>query len=128
MLMKKKKSNGRPKSFLFRWLVASVAMFVCLSVFGHFGEGAEHTWLYYVMAGLVFSLVNSLIKPLATLLSLPILVITFGAFTIVINALMMALTIKILPGVEMDFWGVIGSCLIVAIVNWLANLLTDSVK
>ena len=106
-------------------------MLVCLNVFGHFDDSAwllEHTWWYYVLAGLVFSLVNTLIKPLATILALPMMVITFGAFTLVINALMMALTIKILPGVNMSFWGIVGSCVTVSVINWLANLATSSVK
>lgn len=126
-MAKKKQSRG----FIVRWLIASVAMFVCLNVFGQFDEGSwslEHAWWFYLVAGFVFSLVNTLIKPLVTLLSLPLLLVTLGAFTIVINALMMALTIKILPGVSMDFWGVIGSCVLVAVVNWLANLALDSVK
>ena len=119
------------KGFLLRWVVASIAMLVCLNVFGHFDDSAwllEHTWWYYVLAGLVFSLVNTLIKPLATILALPMMVITFGAFTLVINALMMALTIKILPGVNMSFWGIVGSCVTVSVINWLANLATSSVK
>ena len=126
-MAKKKQSRG----FIVRWLIASVAMFVCLNVFGQFDAGSwslEHAWWFYLVAGFVFSLVNTLIKPLVTLLSLPLLLVTLGAFTIVINALMMALTIKILPGVSMDFWGVIGSCILVAVVNWLANLALDSVK
>lgn len=119
------------KGFLLRWLISSVAMFVCLNIFGKFDDGAwllEHTWWFYVLAGLVFSIVNTLIKPLATIFALPLLLVTFGAFTIVINALMMALTVKILPGVEMGFWGVIGSCFVVSVINWLANLALDSVK
>jgi putative membrane protein len=119
------------KGFLLRWVVASIAMLVCLNVFGHFDDSAwllEHTWWYYVLAGLVFSLVNTLIKPLATILALPMMVVTFGAFTLVINALMMALTIKILPGVNMNVWGIVGSCVTVSVINWLANLATSSVK
>ena len=119
------------KGFLLRWIIATIAMIVCLNVFGHFEDSdglLEYTWWFYVLAGLVFSLVNTLIKPLATIFALPMMVITFGAFTLVINALMMALTIKILPGVGMGFWGVVGSCIAVSVINWLANLATSSVK
>ena len=119
------------KGFLLRWAISSIAMYVVLNVFGRFEDSAwllGHTWWFYVLAGLVFSLVNTFIKPLATIFALPMLVITFGAFTLVINALMMALTIKLLPGVGMGFWGVVGSCVVVSVINWLANLATSSVK
>lgn len=119
------------KGFLFRWIVSSIAMFVCLNVFGKFEDSAwllEHTWWYYVLAGLVFSLVNTLIKPLATIFALPFVILTLGAFMLIINALMMALTVSILPGVSMSLGGIVGSCIVVSIINWLANLLQDSVK
>ena len=119
------------KNFLFSWIVSSILMLVCLNVFGSFEPDAwllEHTWWFYVIAGLVFSLVNSLLKPLVTLFALPLLRLSLGAVTILINALMVALTVWILPGVTMDFWGALLSCLTVSIANYLVNLAASSIK
>ena len=45
-----------------------------------------------ILVGLIFGLVNALIRPIAKLLALPITVLTLGLFTLVVNALMLMLT------------------------------------
>jgi putative membrane protein len=81
-----------------------------------------------VLAGLIFSLVNSIVKPIATIFSLPLLFITLGVFTVILNAAMVALTILILPDISMTFWGAIGSCLVISFINFLVNLAVPDVK
>ena len=118
-------------TFLIRWFISTVAMIICINLFGIFDEGAEElrnsSWIY-VLAGLVFSLVNSVVKPIAMIFSLPLLFLTLGVFTIVLNAAMVALTILIIPGVSMTFWGAIGSCLVISLINFLVNLVVPDVK
>jgi putative membrane protein len=100
-------------------------------MFGIFEEGAEWLktsfWLY-VAAGLIFSLVNSVVKPIATIFSLPLLFLTLGLFTVILNAGMVALTILMIPDVSMTFWGAIGSCLVISLINFLVNLAVPDVK
>lgn len=110
--------------FLLRWLVSSTAMWLCINLFGTI-IGEQNIWLY-VAAGLIFSLVNSFIKPLATLISLPLIIFTLGFFTLVVNVAMVALTIWILPGVEMGFWGVVGSTIVISLINGLVNFLVPA--
>ena len=118
-------------TFLVRWLISTVAMYICINMFGRFAEGAEELrtsfWMY-VAAGLVFSLVNSVVKPIATIFSLPLLFLTLGVFTIILNAAMVALTIVFIPDVSMSFWGAIGSCLVISFINYLVNLAVPDVK
>lgn len=118
-------------TFLIRWLISTVAMYICINMFGIFAEGSEWLktsfWLY-VAAGLIFSLVNSVVKPIATIFSLPLLFLTLGLFTVILNAGMVALTILILPDVSMTFWGAIGSCLVISLINFLVNLAVPDVK
>ncbi len=118
-------------TFALRWLISSVAMYICINIFGSFAEGSEGLrtsfWLY-VVAGLVFSLINSVVKPIATIFSLPLLFITLGVFTVILNAAMVALTIWILPDVKMNFGGAIGSCLVISLINFLVNLVVPDVK
>ena len=53
----------------------------------------------------VFGLVNAIIKPILTFLTLPISVVTLGLFLLVINALMVLLTDKLMDSVKIDgFW------------------------
>ena len=118
-------------TFLVRWLISTVAMYICINMFGIFKEGTEWLktsfWLY-VAAGLVFSLVNSVVKPIATIFSLPLLFLTLGLFTVILNAGMVALTILMIPDVSMTFWGAMGSCLVISLINFLVNLVVPDVK
>jgi len=43
----------------------------------------------FVLAGLVLALLNMLVKPLIKLVSLPLIIITLGLFTVLINAMML---------------------------------------
>ncbi len=117
--------------FLVRWAVSSVAMYICINCFGGFKSGAEWMqtsfWLY-LSAGLIFSLVNSIVKPIAKIISLPLIFLTLGLFTIIVNAAMVGLTILLIPGVTMTFGGAICSCLLISCINFLVNIAVPSVK
>ena len=84
-------------------------------------------WLY-LSAGLILSVVNTVIKPIVTIFSLPLIFLTLGLFTILVNAAMVGLTIWILPDVQMSFWGAIESCLLISLINYLVNLAMPDVK
>lgn len=79
--------------------------------------------MLFIVAGVIFSIVNSIVKPLIKLFALPLAIITLGISTLLINMGMMALTIYLLPAVEMDWWGVLVSSLIMSLINSLVNLL-----
>jgi len=51
-----------------------------------------------VLAALVLGLVNALLRPLAILLTLPLTVVTFGLFLLVVNGLMLKLAAGLVPG------------------------------
>ena len=110
--------------FLLRWLVSSAGMWICMRLFGHIETEAVF-WLF-VVAGLVFSLVNSIVKPLLTLLALPLIILSMGIFTVILNIAMVGLTIALLPGVEMGFGGAVLTTLIMSALNGLVNFLVPS--
>ncbi|RLA81066.1 MAG: phage holin family protein [Deltaproteobacteria bacterium] len=71
-------------------------------------------------AAFVMGLVNTLVKPLVVLLTLPLTVVTFGLFLLVINALMLLLVSWIVPGFEVKgFWEAIGASVILSLVSGL---------
>lgn len=112
--------------FTFRWLVSTAGMWLIINWFGSIDAGVTNNIWLYVVAGLVFSLVNSIVRPLATLFSLPFIILSMGIFTILINIAMMALTIWILPGVHIDFWGSFLGTITMSVVNGLVNLIVPS--
>ena len=111
--------------FLLRWIVSSAAMWLCISLFGNLTNVENSFWLY-IGAGLVFSLVNSIVKPLATMFSLPLIILSMGVFTFILNIAMVGLTIWILPHVTMDFWGAVLSTIVISLINGLVNFLVPA--
>ena len=119
-------------SFLFRVLVNGVALWVAsLIVPGIvFGEGAEplSTVLTIAAVGLVFGLLNAVLRPILFVLSLPVLILTLGLFAFVLNAIMLSITSWAASGlglafdVQHFFWDAIFGALIVSIVSTILNL------
>lgn len=81
-----------------------------------------------IVVAAIFGVVNAVIKPLATILSLPFIVLTLGLLIFVINALMLLLTSWISGGIGVPFavhgfgTALIGA-LIVTVVSWLMNVI-----
>ncbi|CRK52592.1 conserved membrane hypothetical protein [Rhodococcus sp. RD6.2] len=82
---------------------------------------------------LVFTVVNAFVKPIVQLLSLPLLILTLGLFTLVINALMLLLTAWITEstglGISVDgFWTAVWGALIISLVNIVLTAVFPSAK
>ena len=112
--------------FLLRWLVSSAGMWLVINLYGSIDNNVHGGFWLYVVAGLVFSLVNSIVRPLVVVMSLPMIIFSMGIFTLIINIAMMALAIWILPGVHIDFLGAALGALTMSVVNWLVNLIVPS--
>ena len=75
-----------------------------------------------LLAALILGLINAVIRPPAWLLSLPLTVVTFGLFLLVLNAAMLGLTALLLPGLSIaGFWPAVFGALVVSIVSWGAR-------
>lgn len=88
--------------------------------------------LAYLVVGLVFGLVNAVVRPVVALLSMPITCLTLGLFTLVINAAMLMLTswlTQYLPmGLHVNsfFWDAVIGALIISVVSALMGLIGPS--
>lgn len=76
-----------------------------------------------LMTSLIFGLVNSVIRPIMIILTLPINIATLGLFTLIINALMLWLTSTIVKGFEVTnfsaaFWGALVYWIIITLINY----------
>jgi putative membrane protein len=79
-----------------------------------------------VIAGAVFGLVNWLVKPIVTLLSLPLIILTLGIALFFVNLLMLALTAWLVSGFDIDgFWPAVGGTIVVWIVNAVLRAVFD---
>ncbi|MGW0865569.1 phage holin family protein [Streptomyces sp. NPDC002611] len=80
-----------------------------------------------IIVALIFGLVNFLVKPLVKLLSLPLLILTLGLFTLVVNALMLMLTSWLADQFDLSFqvdgfWTAVLGGLIISVVSWALNV------
>jgi len=81
--------------------------------------------LYLLLVGLVFGLINLLVKPIVTLLSLPLIAVTLGLFYLVINGLMLYLAAELLQGLDVQgcMPAIMGG-LVIALFNWAVRAFT----
>jgi putative membrane protein len=81
----------------------------------------------YLLVGLIFGLVNAFIRPVAKLISLPLIVLTVGLFALVVNALMFWLVAAISGGIGVPFhvdgfWAAFWGAIVAGIVSWVLSL------
>ena len=75
---------------------------------------------YALLVALVLALANIFVKPLLVLLTIPVTVITFGLFLLVINALMILLVDYVVSGFDVDnFWWALLFSIILSVFNSL---------
>lgn len=92
--------------------------------------GLDFQGSVWALAGiaLVFGLVNAFIRPILTFLSLPLLVLTLGLFTLVLNAVVFLIVIWISGALDLGlsttgFWPAFFGAIVVSIVGWAVNAL-----
>lgn len=107
--------------FILRWLFNSVAVYVAAAfVPGIHLQSA--TWMTFVWLGLIFSLLNMLVRPLLKLLTFPLIILTLGLFTLLINTFLFwlagAIGMNWLVGFTVDgFWPAFLGGLVMTLVN-----------
>lgn len=80
-----------------------------------------------LLAGLVLGLVNTFIRPVLILLTLPLTFFSLGLFIFFINALTFAATSWLVPGFDvLSFWGAFWGALLTSIIGWFLSLVFGS--
>ncbi len=114
--------RGELKEFVKRWAISTVAVLAAATIL----PGISYDrWSDVILAALLLGVLNSVLRPLLMLLSLPLLVLTLGLFTLLINAGLLYLVHLLLPGFRVrDFWSAFFGALIISLVTLLLNTLT----
>ena len=114
------------RSVLMHWLFNAAALWVA----AYFLTGLDFngTIVQLLLVAAVFGVVNSLLRPLLTVLTCPLIVLTLGIFTLVINALMLLVTGWLstrwgLGFTVSGFWPAFWGGLVVGLVSLLLSLL-----
>jgi putative membrane protein len=85
-------------------------------------------WWPLLLGALVLTLGNLIIKPILAILTLPLIIVTFGLAYFAINVLMLALAEWIAPRFSIDgFWTYVGATIVVWLVNVAVGWLLDKI-
>ena len=106
---------------LVNWIISAVAVFATSYLLP--GVHLEN-FVTALIVAIVLGIINAVIKPVIVILTLPINILTLGLFTLVINALLVMLVSRIVPGFQIDgfVWALIFSILL-SIINVFLNTL-----
>lgn len=110
-------------AFIVRWFLNSFGLWVAVKMFG---TGYAHDEVTagaggFLLAGLIFSLVNAVLRPIVIILSLPAILVTLGLFTIIVNGLMVYISLKLAPGIHMTFWYSVLTGILLSLVNYIVS-------
>ena len=112
--------------FVVRLLVNAAALWVATRLVT--GVSFDGDWISFLGVALVFGVINAFIRPLAKILTFPLIIVTFGIFALVINGLMLMLTSRLsdalgfgfhVDGFGAAFWG----ALVVSIVSTILSMM-----
>ena len=109
--------------FIIRWVLNSFGLWVAVRIFGTGYNDADLTagaWAF-LFAGLIFSIINSVLRPIVIILSLPAILLTLGLFTIIVNGLMVYISLKLAPGLSMTFWNSVLTGIVLSLVNYIVS-------
>ena len=84
-------------------------------------------WEAYVIGAAALGFANAVLKPVLTILTLPLVILTLGLFYLLINIGMVAFAAWIAPNFYVHgFWDYVGTVAIVWLVNWSIRSLLDN--
>jgi putative membrane protein len=107
--------------YIIKWFITTLGIMIVPSlVSGVRVEGLGSA----LIAAAVLGILNVILWPILVLLTLPITLVTFGAFLLVINGILFALAGALVPGITVSsFWSAFAGGIIVGIVSWAVNRL-----
>lgn len=109
--------------FALRWLLNSFGLWIAVRLLGTgmSASDVDSSATIFLLAGLIFSILNSLLRPLVVILSLPAILLTLGLFVLVVNGLMVWLALQMTPGLEMTFLNSIFAGMLLSLINYIIS-------
>ena len=103
------------------WILNAIALLAVAYLY----PGVQvQDWKAAAIAALVLGLVNTLVKPILVLLTLPVTVITLGLFLLVLNALLFWAVASLVPGFHVSgFWAAVLGAILYSVIGWLLSML-----
>ncbi|MBX6334182.1 phage holin family protein [Candidatus Saccharibacteria bacterium] len=115
--------------FLVRWVVCSLGLWIAAGLLsGNIQFETSGSKLgAVIISGLVLAIINSVIKPLVVLLSLPAILLTLGLFMVVINGFSVLLASILYEPLHIEnFWYAMLAGVIIGLVNYLVTAILET--
>ncbi|WP_454717670.1 phage holin family protein [Caulobacter segnis] len=82
-----------------------------------------------LLAGLLLGVVNAIVRPVVTVLTFPLTLLTLGLFLLVVNAAMIGLVSLIVPGMQVHgLWAGVQAAVVTGVVSWIGQVLLGDAK
>lgn len=112
--------------FLIRWFVCSLGLWIAAGLLSE-GITYQSELRVIIISGLVLALVNTIIRPIVVILSLPAILLTLGLFMIVVNGLMVLLVSWFYEPLHItNFWAAMLAGIIIGLVNYLVTTILEN--
>jgi putative membrane protein len=111
------------------WIIAAIALLVAVNIVPGIRVEGDNAWVPIAVMALVLGLVNAVVRPVLSLLSLPLIFLTLGLFLLVINTAMLALASWITTTVFGagfvlgGFWPAFLGSIVISLVSFALSLL-----
>lgn len=124
-------NNPRPESggkqtvrFLLKLIVSSFAVLIA----AYFMRGVEvDSFTTAIIVAFVLALMNALLKPILIILTIPVTVMSFGLFLLVINAFIIQITAYLVDGFSVTgFWAALFFSILLSLITWVLELPTKN--
>lgn len=109
--------------FLLRWLLNSFGLWLAVRLLGTGYDDIDvnASLSLFLLAGLVFSIINTVLRPIVIILSLPAILLTLGLFILVVNGIMVYVSLQLTPGIQMTFINSILTGMILSLINYIVS-------
>jgi putative membrane protein len=120
--------RGWGSGFVIGALVAWGVNIVVLLVVDALFESVEiGRWGSLLIGAAVLGIANAIVKPVLTILTLPLILVTLGVSYFALNVAMLALAEWIAPDFSIDgFWTYVGATVVAWLVNWVLQPVLDA--
>jgi putative membrane protein len=112
--------------FLVRWLVCSLGLWIAAGLLGG-AINYSNSFSVIILAGLLLAIVNSIVRPMVVILSLPAILFTLGLFMVIINGFMVFLVSRLYHPLHItSFWWAVLAGMIIGLVNYLVTAILEN--
>ena len=106
---------------ILKLLINALALWLASELIG--GIDLKGDFWQILLVALIFGVINTFIKPILKLLSFPVIILTLGLFTLIINTAMLALTAAITDNLSIDsFWSALLGAIVISVVSSILGI------